>query len=331
MGRDLLRIAVLSTIVGCGDGGSDDDTTTTSGGSSGASGPVDDTEGSAATGSGASGSGPVAETETETAGSETAGTDTAGAETSGTDTAGTTDTGGPVAPTCPPTGPADVGVVDPDALVDSERIVVSRSGTVIENVHVHGDIEIVEGATDITIRNFKITTDGYWGIFVRDGSNIVIEDGEIDGLDQIDDAIRGAGYTARRLHIHDIGGDAFKADGDNLLECNYITAIGQAPGAHGDGVQMMGDGDITIAGNNFDLTSGELTACIFPFGQDPVSGPVWAEGNRLTGGAYIVYCHENLHMTDNVFGDDYAYGPVTDACGTWTGNVWESSGEPIEN
>ena len=112
---------------------------------------------------------------------------------------------------------------------------------------------------------------------------------------------------------------------------NYITAIGQAPGAHGDGIQMMGDGEITIAGNNFDLTSGELTACIFPFGQGPVSGPVWAEGNRLTGGAYIVYCHENLHMTDNVFGDDYAYGPVTDACGTWENNVWETTGEPIEN
>lgn len=324
MGRDLLRIAVLGTIVGCGGGGSDD--TTTSSGSGGTSGPIADTEGSAATSGDPSG--PV----TETAGSGSVGESTDTTDTADTtDTTDTTDTGGPVAPTCPPTGPADVGVVDPDALVDSERIVVSRSGTVIENVHVHGDIEIVDGATDITIRNFKITTDGYWGIFVRDGSGIVIEDGEIDGLDQIDDAIRGAGYTARRLHIHDIGGDAFKADGDNLLECNYITAIGQAPGAHGDGVQMMGDGDITIAGNNFDLTSGELTACIFPFGQDPVSGPVWAEGNRLTGGAYIVYCHENLHMTDNVFGDDYAYGPVTDACGTWTGNVWESSGEPIEN
>lgn len=323
MGRDLLRIAVLGTLVGCGGGGSDDDAATTSDGGSGStSGSIGDTS----TATGGDPSGPVTET-VDSSSDASAGESTGPGDSS----TGTTDTGGPVAPTCPPTGPADVGVVDPDALVDSERIVVSESGTVIENVHVHGDIEIVDGATDITIRNFKITTDGYWGIFVRDGSNIVIEDGEIDGLDQIDDAIRGAGYTARRLHIHDIGGDAFKADGDNLLECNYITAIGQAPGAHGDGVQMMGDGEITIASNNFDLTSGELTACIFPFGQGPVSGPVWAEGNRLTGGAYIVYCHENLHMTDNVFGDDYAYGPVTDACGTWENNVWESTGEPIEN
>jgi len=240
-------------------------------------------------------------------------------------------TGGTEQPTCPPTGPGDVGVLDEALLVDSDRIVVSESGTVIENVHVHGDIEIVEGATNVAIRNFRITTDGYWGIFVRDGSDIVIEDGEIDGMQSIDDAIRGGSYTARRLYIHDIGGDSFKADGDNVIECNYVTSIGQAPGAHGDGVQMMGDGEIYITANNFDLTSGELTACIFPFGTDPVSGPVYADGNRLTGGAYIVYCHENLHMTNNVFGEDYAYGPVTDTCGTWTDNTWESSGDPIPN
>jgi hypothetical protein len=239
--------------------------------------------------------------------------------------------GGGTETMCPPAGAEAVGVIDPSLLVDSDRIVVSQSGTVVENVHVHGDIEIVDGASDITIRNFRITTDGYWGIFVRDGSNIVIEDGEIDGLDGIDDAIRGASYTARRLYIHDIGGDSFKADGANTIECNYVTAIGQAPGAHGDGVQMMDSGDIYITHNNFDLTSGELTACIFPFGTEAVSGPVYAEGNRLTGGAYIVYCHQNLHMTNNVFGEDYAYGPVTDVCGTWEGNTWEATGEPVPN
>jgi hypothetical protein len=249
----------------------------------------------------------------------------------GESSGGSSSTTGAQQPTCPPTGPGEVGVLDESLLVDSERIVISESGTVVENVHVHGDIEIVEGATDVTIRNFRITTDGYWGIFVRDGSDIVIEDGEIDGMDAIDDAIRGGSYTARRLYIHDIGGDSFKADGDNVLECNYVTSIGQAPGAHGDGVQMMGGGEIYLTANNFDLTTGELTACIFPFGTDPVSGPVYADGNRLNGGAYIVYCHENLHMTNNVFGDLFAYGPVTEACGTWRNNTWESTGEPVPN
>jgi len=250
--------------------------------------------------------------------------------TTETSAAGSSSTGAEQ-PTCPPTGPGDVGVLDESLLVDSERIVISESGTIVENVNVLGDIEIVDGASNVTIRNFRITTDGYWGVFVRDGSDIVIEDGEIDGMQAIDDGIRGGGYTARRLYIHDMGGDSFKADGDNTIECNYVTSIGQAPGAHGDGVQMMGGGEIYLTENNFDLTSGELTACIFPFGTEAVSGPVYADGNRLNGGAYIVYCHENLHMTNNVFGDLYAYGPVTDACGTWRNNTWESTGEPVPN
>lgn len=231
--------------------------------------------------------------------------------------------------TCPPQGPNDVGPSDPSSLSPSGSITVTDSGTVIENVDISGEITI-NGASDVTIRNFRITTSGYWGIAVNGGSNILIEDGEIDGLDQIDDAIRGGGYTARRLYIHDIEGDSFKADGDNLIECNYVTAIGQGPEAHGDGVQMMGSGNITIRRNNFDLTSGSLTACIFPFGQDPVDGPVYVEENRLTGGAYIVYCHDTVEITNNVFGDDYAYGPVTNACASFTGNVWESSGDPVD-
>ncbi|MBK8713813.1 MAG: right-handed parallel beta-helix repeat-containing protein [Nannocystaceae bacterium] len=315
------RLTIASLLVlGCGGDTSDDGAVTP--GSSGSS-----SAGSATSSADPGTGGVTTATTTATTGAldSSTGVDTSAGSQGESSSSGGTEV------TCPPTGPADVGVVDEALLVDSDRIVVSESGTIIENVHVHGDIEIVDGATDITIRNFRITTDGYWGIFVRDGSNIVIEDGEIDGQDGIDDAIRGADYTARRLYIHDIGGDSFKADGGNVLECNYVTAIGQAPGAHGDGVQMMGDGDIEITANNFDLTSGELTACIFPFGTDPVSGPVHADGNRLVGGAYIVYCHENLHMTNNVFGDQYAYGPVTDTCGTWENNTWESSGEPVPN
>lgn len=211
---------------------------------------------------------------------------------------------------CPPPSPEAVGVRDASLLVPSDRIVVSASNTVIENVDVEGDIEIVEGATNVVIRNFRIRTGAYWGIYVRDGSDVVIEDGEIDGLGQIDDAIRGANYTARRLYIHDIEGDGFKADGHNLIACNYVTDIGQGAEAHGDGVQMMGDGDIRIEGNNFELTSGSLTACIFPFGADPVAGRVDLVGNRFNGGGWVVYCHDTVYARDNVWGP--IYPPVSE-------------------
>lgn len=230
---------------------------------------------------------------------------------------------------CRPSGPSSVGVRDPSLLVPSGRIVIDTSDTVIENVDVAGDIEIVGGATNVTIRNFRITTDGYWGIFVRDGSGVVIEDGEIDGMGSIDDAVRGPDYTARRLYIHDIEGDSFKADGRNLIECNFVTDIGQGAEAHGDGVQMMGDGDIVIRENNFDLTSGSLTGCIFPFGTDPVQGRVDVIGNRFNGGGWVVYCHDTLYVHDNVWGPDYGYGAVTGACAEWLNNTWEADGTPV--
>ena len=230
---------------------------------------------------------------------------------------------------CPPRGAAEVGVRDPALLRPSARIVVRESNTVIENVDVDGDIEIVDGASNITLRNFRIRGDGYWGIYVRDGSNIVIEDGEIDGLGKIDDAVRGANYTARRLYIHNIEGDSFKADGKNLIECNYITDIGVGADAHGDGVQMMSDGDITIRQNNFDLTSGSLTACIFPFGAEPVQGRVDVVGNRLNGGGWVFYCHTTVHARDNVWGPIYGYGAVTNECAEWVNNTWESDGTEV--
>lgn len=230
---------------------------------------------------------------------------------------------------CRPTGPSSVGVRDPSLLVPSGRIVIDTSDTVIENVDVAGDIEITSGATNVTIRNFRITTDGYWGIFVRDGSGVVIEDGEIDGMGLVDDAVRGADYTARRLYIHDIEGDSFKADGRNLIECNYVTDIGQGAEAHGDGVQMMGDGDIVIRENDFDLTSGSLTGCIFPFGTDPVQGRVDLIGNRFDGGGWVVYCHDTVYARDNVWGPDYGYGAVTGACAGWVNNTWEADGTPV--
>ncbi len=230
---------------------------------------------------------------------------------------------------CYPRTASDVGVRDASLLRPSQRIVVDTNDTIIENVDVAGDIEIVGGATNVTIRNFRIRTDGYWGISVSDGQNVVIEDGEIDGMAEIDDAIRGANYTARRLYIHAIEGDAFKADGRNLIECNYVTDIGAGPEAHGDGVQMMGEGDIVIRENNFELTTGSLTACIFPFGSDPVQGRVDLIGNRFNGGGWVVYCHDTVHARDNVWGPDFAFGAVTNTCASWMNNTWEADGTEV--
>jgi hypothetical protein len=231
-----------------------------------------------------------------------------------------------------PASPSEVGPSNPALLEPSGTIEVSTNGTVIENVDITGYIHIRDGASNVTVRNFKITTTTYWGVFIREGSstNILIEDGEIDGLNEGGDAVSGSNYTARRLYIHNMGGDAFKAMGNCLIEGCYVTDLGQAPGAHGDGVQGPWDAgtypEVRIMYNNFLLNSGSLTACVFT-GEYITNVPV--EGNRLSGGSYTIYCHPNHHVVNNIFGRDDAYGVRTGTCGTWEGNVWADTGEPV--
>ena len=186
-------------------------------------------------------------------------------------------------------------------------------------------------ANNVTIRNFKVSSSGsYWGINTY-GTNTVIEDGEVDGGSTTDDGVKGVNYTIRRCHIHHMGGDAFKADNNVRIEACYIHDVGQASGAHGDGVQMMGGTGITIIGNNFNLVTGSLNACIFPGGGGSVTN-LTVQNNRLNGGGWVVYCSNgiNMQVLNNVFGPNYSYGAREGTASVWSGNTWESTGLPCQ-
>jgi uncharacterized protein YdeI (BOF family) len=219
---------------------------------------------------------------------------------------------------------SNTGPSDPSLLQPSGDIRVTEDGTIIENVDVDGFIEV--DASNVTIRNFRISTNTYWGIRVTGGTNILIEDGEIDGNDYCHDGVTGSNYTIRRVYLHNMGGDSFKAGSNCMIGACLIRHIGQGDGAHGDGVQMMGGTDITIINNNFDLTTGSLTACVFPGGGGTVYN-IMVDGNRLTGGSYTIYCNEYMTVRNNVFGRDHAYGIRTNDCAEWSGNIWEDTGE----
>ena len=244
---------------------------------------------------------------------------------------GTTDLTARLLTTYPAT-PSEIGPSTPALLAPSGDIEVGTDGVVIENVHVTGYIHIRDGASNVTVRNFKISGNTYWGIYIREGTstNILIENGEIDGQDQAEDGIVGSNYTARGVYIHNMAGDGFKAFSNCLIERCYVTAVGQGAGAHGDGVQGPWAAgsyqEIKILNNNFLLNSGSLTACIFTC--EYVSH-VQVEGNRLSGGSYTVYCSPNHTLINNVFGRDGFYGHRTGDCGTWSGNIWFDTALPV--
>ena len=124
-------------------------------------------------------------------------------------------------------------------------------GTTIENVVIGGTVNIE--ADNVTIRNFVIRSGGFYGINIRSGKGHLFEDGLIHGPRS--SGVLGSDFTARRLEVTHVGGDAFKPRRNFVIENSWMHRLGYNEGAHADGVQMVGsdEGNGIIRNNYFDM------------------------------------------------------------------------------
>jgi hypothetical protein len=216
---------------------------------------------------------------------------------------------------------------------------VTQEGAVIENFIVRDGGQIVISANNVTLRNFVIENPQTTGAAIKFASNDVtgglIENGEIFG-GIATNAVSGSNYTARRLHIHHMQADAFRVKSNVTIEASYIHDIGIHPDSHGDGVQMYptDGGNMRIIGNTIDARNGN--AALFQ-----VDNGWHVEGNYFAGGNYTLYVSgqvENKFINNTFAGSGPVgtskYGPVRVGAGdaslmTWTGNVWEATGQEI--
>jgi hypothetical protein len=237
----------------------------------------------------------------------------------------------------------NTGPSNPGALKSSGSITIRTNGAVVEDVDVNGTIVI--DADNVTVRNFRVAASSSYGIKVESGHRgIVIEDGEIFNMSSA--AIFGAGFTARRLHIHDSKGDGIKAQGSGgptLVEYCFIEKLGKGDGAHADGNQTRGGSNITFRYNNIYMPNpGTPNFPGAPYKSNAtfilqlsISNFV-IENNWLTGGNYTVYCSSGASVRNNIFGRENAGWPDKEemrvrsgTCGQWSGNVWEDTGQPL--
>jgi hypothetical protein len=233
-------------------------------------------------------------------------------------------------------------------LTPSGTLKITTDGVELENLEISGIVTI--DADNVTIRNFRISATGFYGIKILAGhSGIVIEDGEI--FNMTSSGIVGMGFTARRLHIHDSGGDGIKAQGAGgpvLVESCFIEKLGTNAEAHADGNQTQGGSNITFRYNNIYMPHpGTPSYPGAPYKsnatfilQNTISNFV-IEGNWLTGGAYTIYCKNTggsgVFVRDNIFGrhnGGWSAGKEarrirTGSCAEWSGNRWEDTGEPL--
>jgi len=229
-----------------------------------------------------------------------------------------------------PRGPHNTGPTDRSRLVVRDPFTVRQDGAVIENVHViGGKIEIQ--ANNVTIRNFIIEANVTVAIKIHGGyTGTVIEDGEITGPETTN-GITGSNYTARRLHVHHMGADAFRVARNVTIEDCYVHDVGIKPESHGDIVQMFPlDGtNIVIRGNHFDARG--ANAALFQ-----VENGWLVENNYLNGGNYSVFGSGQAVNTyiNNIFGRDFRYGAIRIGSGdeallNWQGNIYHETGELV--
>ncbi len=243
-------------------------------------------------------------------------------------------------------GPHNTGPRDPAALTKVGSITVTKAGSIIENVHIEGTLII--RADNVTVRNFVIDGKGApYGVRCSYGNKgILLQDGEVYNV--MSSGIFGGGFTARRLNVHESGGDGFKTSSGSTVEYCWVHHIGTAEGAHADANQSRDGQNLVFRGNFFDIPIDigapyKSNAClIIQTGLGPIDD-VLIEENWLTGGNFTLYITDkgaghgpptNVRVLNNRFGREYRYG-VLDMFGFVhiQGNRWDDTGElmPINN
>ncbi|MDF1837550.1 MAG: hypothetical protein P1V35_06770 [Planctomycetota bacterium] len=243
-------------------------------------------------------------------------------------------------------GPHNTGPSNPGILQTVGGMTITQDGAVIENVRVYGAVNIE--ANNVTLRNFTIDAGGQpYCIRATAGKHgIVIEDGELINANSAH--IYGGGFEARRLNLHESGGDGFKCTHDVLVEACWVHHIGTNPGAHADCNQTRAGSNFIFRGNNFDIpidigSPYKQNACwIIQTGDGPIDN-VLLEDNWMNGGNFTVYFENklppagssrpnygdptNCRMINNRFGRNYRYG-VLQATGYvyMSGNRWDDNG-----
>lgn len=227
------------------------------------------------------------------------------------------------------TGPSNPALIT----TSSAGRTVSSANAILENTRFTGTIHV--RANNVTIRNC-IIDGGLYGINCNYGaSGLLIEDCEIKNATSA--GIFGGNFTARRLNIHDIGGDGLKPTTQCLLEDSFIHHLGKNDGAHADGVQSRhGGSNMTFRGNNFDMpiTDPAPYKSNAAFMLEPDGGQlthVLIEENWMNGGNFTVYGSgmSGVTVRHNRIGRDYRYG-IRNSVVNWYGNVWDDTGQSAQ-
>jgi hypothetical protein len=224
-----------------------------------------------------------------------------------------------------------------------DYVAVTARGAVLSDLSIPCNLDI--DASDVTVRDVRVVTGGYFGISLRHTTGVTIEDTTVSGQNLTSGRVNSA--------IDDVFGDStgmvIKNDNISLFRTgvqvstgvivgNYIHDPGYIRGDHTNGIYAAGTTEpLTIYGNTIFNNLGQtddVNLHASSSRQDMANKLV--VDNLLAGGGYSIYGGirnghtANIVITDNEFGrifypDGGRYGPAAYFNSQQTGNVWSGN------
>ncbi|WP_372593079.1 hypothetical protein [Actinotalea sp.] len=220
---------------------------------------------------------------------------------------------------------------------------ITEAGTVIDGKLITKPLVIAASASNVTIKNSRISAQGFWLVLNDAGAkNLQIVDSELDGKGSTsnDAAVAGRNYTLTRVNIHSTV-DGLKLGDDVTVQDSYIHDLVTTSDSHNDGMQSLGSDDVLIRHNTVIMPKGSTSAILLSTGSADSMRRIVIDNNLLGGGAYTLYggyeagvddlsrvsdiTVSNNRITTTVSPQGGAFGPFTSVgkpAVTMTGNVW---------
>ena len=230
---------------------------------------------------------------------------------------------------------------------------VTGAGAVLSGLSIPYNVNV--SASNVTIKNDKITAAGNYGISLRHTAGVTIENSTVSGTNAtsgrvqyaIDDIYEDStGIVVSGNNVSNFSHGVQVSAG--LVSGNYIHDPGHVAGDHVDGIFDPGfAGALMISGNtildNFTQTSAislDASAAGSPVANKTV------ENNLLGGGGYAIYggaslgnTTSNIVIKNNRFSQAFfpksgqygaiAYYAPKGTGNVWSGNVWDGNGQTI--
>jgi hypothetical protein len=220
--------------------------------------------------------------------------------------------------------PAGTKLTELAGNLDGPHYRVTKDNTVLDRVHIKGDLLIT--ANNVKITNSQIDgavndeyADKFYSFSISD-STVGPESGCQTAV-----GIGDSDYTATRVIIRGHG-DGFRASGNNInIQSSYVHLCSN-PGDHSDGIQTYNTGhDLTLNNTTIDQRDAkDVTAPIFIV--DKGTSNVTVTNNLVMGGTISIQVKNfsgfAIVKNNSLVDKSWIYGPAESDCSRiqWSGN-----------